>query len=177
MGLLRVISKLVLIKSIVLGLLVLGVWVRSYYVCDTFWVTSGAKSASLAWAQGILIYTATADGTDALSLARMTSLWTHDDPQRKLETSMPGANDVRLGFSSTRTMPSTGGVSLTLTVPLWFVFPLIASRALFWLARCGVNWYLKAPRSTGWCAICQCDALSVNNHCVRCGGPVFSRAF
>jgi hypothetical protein len=156
---------------------VLGVWVRSYFVSDTFGVTAGAKSASLACAQGILIYTATADGTDALSLARLTSQWSHDDPQRVLEISMPGGNDVRLGFSCTRSMRATGELSLTITVPLWFVFPLIAGRALFWLARRSANWYLKVPRATGWCAVCQCDALSVNNHCARCGAPVFSRSF
>jgi hypothetical protein len=177
MGLLRAISKLLLIKSIVLGLLVLGVWVRSYFVADTLAVNAGAKSASVACARGIVIYTATADGTNSISLPQMNREWWHEDPNYVLARSMPADDVVRLGFSSVHSYNAMGGLSVTITVPLWFVFPLIASRAIFWLARRGADWYLRTPRSTGWCAVCQFDAPSVNNHCVRCGAPVFDRSF
>src|SRR4051794_11449627 len=60
MGLFRVISKVLLIKSFLLGAAVLWLWVRSYSVADRIAVEVGAKSSSLTIANGLVIYKAEA---------------------------------------------------------------------------------------------------------------------
>ena len=89
MGLFRVIAKILLIKSFLLGAAVLWVWVRSYSVADRFAVEVGEKSSSIISANGLVIYRAEADGTDSLRLANVVTQYTQRDPELVVDT-LPG---------------------------------------------------------------------------------------
>ena len=178
MALFRVISKILLVKSFLLGAAVLWVWVRSYSIADRIAVEVGSKSSSITAANGLVIYKAEADGTDSLRLANAVMQHTVHDPELFVDM-LPGDRIKlkRTGFSYTRDARSTdgGGLVIILVFPMWLLFLLTGGKAVLWTTRKLVKIWLAEPKESGWCAMCQMDRASSGNLCLRCGSPVFNR--
>ena len=178
MVLLRVISKILLIKSFLLGAAVLWLWVRSYSVADRIAVEVGAKSSSITAANGLVIYKAEADGTNSLHLADAVTQHTVHDPELFVDM-LPGDRMKlkRTGFSYTRDARSVdgGGLVITFVFPMWLLFLIMGGKAILWTTRKLVKIWLAEPKESGWCAMCQMDRASSGNLCRSCGAPVFNR--
>lgn len=177
MGIWNLVSKLLLIKSFVLGALILGLWVRSHFVADTVTVEVGGKSTSLTSVKGTIVYRAVADGLDELKITRMRRTLTQTDPDFAMAVTA-GSIDVdrNLGFNFQKRVGDSAGLVMTTTFPHWFCFLLVSTKAIYWLIRRRAGTALKPREATGWCAACQMDQAYRNGQCVSCGSQVFNRA-
>jgi hypothetical protein len=169
----RTISRILLIKSFVLGALVLCVWARSYYVSDAIVVEAGGKSTRLAAANGVIIYRAAADGSNDATLNQFTRHYKTFDPNALLFELPNGPETIRgSGFSySSKPMYEDGnGLIVLVTIPCWLFFILASSKAIFFSIRKMLFRASATSTETGWCAACQSEQPSNNRRCLQCGG-------
>lgn len=171
----KLFSSVLLVKSFVFGTLILGVWVRSYFVADTIHVSVGESGTSVSAAKGVIVYRAVADGSNNIRLETMKRQYLTREPA-ELIASLPGdgLESATLGFSyDRRPLYASGtGLAMTITIPLWLFFLLGSSKAIIWSARRYVRHATAPPVQFTWCVQCQCEQAYQASQCSRCGSPV-----
>jgi hypothetical protein len=176
------------LKSLVVGLLILAMWVRSYSVGDLFRRGTATQFIELGSTAGTVIIKFGHDGQKT----RLDGTWSRvksEEPHQLLTTNAAAAVNAnadapwhKAGFGYSREMitwPITLNV-VTFLVPHWFMFLLAMPSAFLWLWR-----RLNRARSEGsvvvaptaWCPTCQRELRNAVMVCPRCGGPVASGAF
>ena len=151
------------VKSLIVGLAVLGLWARSYFVGDQFRRGDDAQYIQLGSARGSVIVTFGHDGTKT----RFGGSWDYvasKEPRQMLADASVGSENVwnRLGFGFRREMTyaPVRGMRVILAAPHWLVFLLAIPSA--------VKWFIRRRRRE------EEDAVGVFHECPRCG-QMFAR--
>jgi hypothetical protein len=171
----QLISRVLLFKSFLLGVLVLCLWLRSYHVGDAINFQSSEKSIRLASAKGLMIYRVEAVGSIDVALSDFHRNYKSYVPD-SLIWELPVDRRSKWGFSySSESMFGDGtGLALYVTIPYWFLFFLLSSKAIVWMLfrpfRTDTDDDDDSPQMD-WCPTCQADQPVKDNHCLTCGGP------
>jgi hypothetical protein len=171
---LRLLSRILLIKSFVLGAIVLVVWVRSYFVADVLIAQVGANATSLSAAGGMVVYRATADGSNDVRIEQLKRRYESKDPETVLSAIASEQSTLGFSFSKRPRFEDGSGLVVTLVLPMWFFFLITSSKAIFWMMQRGANKATAPPTKFAWCVKCQCEQPCDANHCARCGGKVIA---
>jgi hypothetical protein len=166
------------IKSVIIGVLILIVWVRSYFVSDAIIRGDSTQSIELVSASGRVLIQFVHDGQPT----RLRASWRLESSRepRSVAIAMPLENDLRgklgFGFSKERFTSPAPGMRVSIVLPHWVLFLLAIPSALLWLIR---NSRLR-PR-TGeafvWCPRCLAEIRGSPSVCPRCRGPVAASGF
>ena len=176
------------LKSLIVGLLVLAIWARSYSVGDVFRRGSATQFIELGSAAGNVIIRFGHDGKPTVlagSWSRVRSAEPHElfDTTAGPSLSRSDASPWRsagFGFHHEVIQWPIPLAIYTFLVPHWLIFILAIPSAILWVIRKlraarGQPGAIAAP--TAWCPACCMELRTARMSCPRCGGPVASAAF
>lgn len=155
------------IKSVVLGLFILVMWGRSYFVADTVSRGSETQFVSLSSAKGVVITRFVHDGLPT-KMAMAWKMQASGDPAAVIKASSLGSspwNRAGFGYSSMRT---PGTLTVDIFLPHWFVFLLAMPSAVIWVTRRLLGMQTEAIEA--WCPACAMNVSAKANRCPQCGG-------
>jgi hypothetical protein len=166
------VSKILLVKSVVFGVLMLLLLIRSFFTADVVSMELAGKRVELASAHGMFVYTASADGLDAIDFDQAVRKYRARRPSAVMDDLLLRSTTTVFGFSwETRPQRTTGrGLELTATAPHWAMILLGSSTAILWLIRRQIRQWGSTPGPTAWCVTCQSEQPTTNGLCERCGG-------
>ena len=125
------------LKSLILGLVILALWGRSYFVGDLVRKGSDAQYIELGSAAGSAIITFRHDGQKTTFGGKWQYV-SHEEPRPMLVAAGLGDsvwNRVGFGFQRRVAQAPAHGMIVTLIMPHWLIFLLAIPSALRWAVR------------------------------------------
>ena len=159
------------LKSLVVGLAILGLWGRSYVAGDQVRRGDAAQYIQLGSASGSVVITFGHDGKDT----RLRGTWDYvasKEPRQVLATARLGDspwNRVGFGFSKEMVVWPVRGMIVNIVLPHWLLFLLAIPSAWKWAMR---RWF--ATQSVSDSSILECPRCGqmfarVPSSCPICG--------
>jgi ribosomal protein S27AE len=168
------------IKSLVVGLAVLGLWGRSYFVGDEVRRGDAAQYIQLSSGNGSVVITFGHDGKDT----RLRGSWDYvaaKEPRQVIRAALTGDSPWnRVGFGFTREMLvlPVRGMIVHIAVPHWLIFLLAIPAAGRWAMR---RWFTADARDIddGMLECPRCGQMfsRVPSMCPICGQPLIIAEF
>jgi hypothetical protein len=160
------------IKSVVIGVLVLLLWARSYVVGDSVIRGTDAQHIYLGSASGAVIIGFVHDGQPT----QISAPWHREatlSPRTLLAQAEMGdsqANQLRFGFNQHRFEPPRRGMAVNIMLPHWLIFLLAMPSAIMWIVRRRKKRLANEIRA--WCPRCVREIPAQGDTCPDCGGPL-----
>jgi hypothetical protein len=161
------------IKSVVIGLLVLLLWARSYIVGDSVIRGTEAQHIHLGSAAGAVIIGFVHDGKPTQIAAPWHREATLSPKTLLTEAGMEdtASNRLRFGFNHHRVDPPGQGLIVNIMVPHWLIFLLAMPSAILWVWRRRRR-RLAQQSIRAWCPRCVREINVTGDTCPQCGGPI-----
>jgi len=160
------------LKSVVVGLLILFLWGRSYFVGESFHRGTPTQYVQIGSAGGSMLVRFAHDGGPTKLLGTWERDRTSDPRQVLVQAGMGGTslNRIGLGFNSRFIPQPNHGMIVNIMLPHWLVFLLAIPSAVKWVRRRAKERAESTPFA--WCPQCTQEIRDPSDSCPSCGGPV-----
>lgn len=164
------------IKSLVVGILILALWARSYFVGDLFHKGNQSQYIEIASGCGDVIVSFGHDGGPTKLVGSWKRVRTDEPRELIADNGMArsAANAIGFGYSKTFVGDPPTGVLVHIMLPHWLMFLLAIPSLLRWLWRRSMKHAGPIAAGRSWCPRCVREIRGVVANCPGCGGPVAS---
>jgi len=170
----RFIQGLLAIKSVLLGILIAAMWVRSHHTGDALRWGNKTQHIELGSADGSVIIRYANDGRAPADM-RLWEIWHADPPQIMLLRARLGESRLnQAGFGLTKEPGDAGrGVVVNVMIPHFLLVLLAIPGPMIWVW----HWYHRRRRriklgTMSWCPTCWREVEGIVYTCPECGGPL-----
>jgi hypothetical protein len=169
----RFVQGLLAIKSVLLGIFIGSMWVRSHAVADALRWGNKTQHVEIGSAAGSVFIRYANDARPSVDIG-VWEIWHSDPPQLMLMYAGMGESAWnKMGFGVSKQAGDRGvGVVVNLMVPHFLLILLAIPGPVVWVW----HWHHRRRRwrlgTISWCPNCWCESDGIMVTCPKCGGAV-----